>query len=53
MRPHHLPYLNLGRIYAAKGMIKSALDEFRKTLEFKRSDALALLAIEELESKLQ
>ena len=53
MSSHHLPYLKLGRIYAAKGMIKSALDEFRKALEFKRSDALALLAIEHLESKLQ
>jgi Tfp pilus assembly protein PilF len=51
--PRHFPYLNLGHIYAAKGMINQALEEFRGALQFKPDDSLALQAIEELESKLQ
>lgn len=51
--PRHFPYLNLGHIYAAKGMINKALEEFREALEFNPGDSLALHAIEELESKLQ
>ena len=51
--PRHFPYLNLGRIYAVKGMINKALEEFRGALRFNEGDPLALQAIEELESKLQ
>ncbi len=51
--PRHFPYLNLGHIYAAKGMINKALEEFRGALEYNPGDPLALRAIEELESKLQ
>jgi len=51
--PRHFPYLNLGHIYAAKGMIHKALEEFRGALQFNENDPLALRAIEELESKLQ
>ena len=51
--PRHFPYLNLGHIYAAKGMINKALEEFRGALQFNSGDSLALRAIEELESKLQ
>ena len=51
--PRHFPYLNLGRIYAAKGMINKALEEFRGALRFNEGDPLVLQAIEELESKLQ
>ena len=51
--PRHFPYLNLGHIYAAKGMINKALEEFRGVLQFNPGDSLALQAIEELESKLQ
>ena len=51
--PRHFPYLNLGRIYAAKGMINKALEEFRGALRFNPGDALALQAIEELGAKLQ
>ena len=51
--PRHFPYLNLGHIYAAKGMINKALEEFRGALRFNPGDTLALRAIEELESKLQ
>jgi tetratricopeptide (TPR) repeat protein len=51
--PRHFPHLNLGRIYAAKGMINRALEEFRAALQLNPGDSLALQAIEELESKLQ
>ncbi|MEE9185581.1 MAG: tetratricopeptide repeat protein [Candidatus Binatia bacterium] len=51
--PLHFPYLNLGRIFAAKGMINRALEEFRGALKFNPDDPMALQAIEELESKLQ
>ena len=51
--PRHFPYLNLGRIYVAKGMIKKALEEFHAVLEINPGDAMASNAIEELESKLQ
>ncbi|MFQ5540585.1 MAG: tetratricopeptide repeat protein [Candidatus Binatia bacterium] len=50
--PRHFPYLNLGRIFAAKGMINRALEEFRGALKFNPDDSMALQAIEELESKL-
>ena len=32
--PRHFPYLNLGRIYAAKGMINKSLEEFRGALRW-------------------
>jgi Tfp pilus assembly protein PilF len=51
--PRHFPYLNLGRIFAAKEMINRALEEFRGALKFDPNDPMALQAIEELESKLQ
>ncbi|TAK07424.1 tetratricopeptide repeat protein [bacterium] len=51
--PRHFSYLNLGHIYAAKGMINKALEELRGALQLNPSDSLALRAIEELESKLQ
>ena len=51
--PRHFPNLNLGHIYAAKGMINKALEEFRAALQLNPGDSLASRAIEELESKLQ
>ncbi|MBI2361219.1 MAG: tetratricopeptide repeat protein [Deltaproteobacteria bacterium] len=51
--PRHFPHLNLGRIYAAKGMIKKALEEFREALRLNPGDSMASQAIAELESKLQ
>ena len=51
--PRHFPYLNLGRVYAAKGMIQKALEEFHGVLKIHPDDPMALQAIEELESKLQ
>ncbi len=51
--PRHFPYLNLGSIYAAKGMINRALDEFRGALKFDPDNTIALEAIKQLESNLQ
>ena len=51
--PRHFPYLNLGRIYTAKGMINRALEEFRGALKFNPDDTMALEAIKQLESNLQ
>jgi Tfp pilus assembly protein PilF len=30
--PRHYPFMNLGRIYAAKGMVKRAIDEYEDAL---------------------
>src|SRR5918995_6761592 len=37
--PRHFPYLNLGRVYAAKGMLQKALEEFRGALKLNPGDA--------------
>lgn len=49
----HFPYLNLGTLYAAKGMINRALQEFRGALRIKPTSRRALRSIEELERRLQ
>jgi Tfp pilus assembly protein PilF len=46
--PRHFPYLNLGRIYVAKGDPMRALDEFVKALEYQPSDAAILEAIKKI-----
>jgi tetratricopeptide (TPR) repeat protein len=51
--PRHFPYLNLGRVYAAKGMLQKALEEFRGALERNPGDAELAQLIEELQTKLQ
>jgi Tfp pilus assembly protein PilF len=30
--PRHFPYMNLGRVYAAKGMVRRAIEEFERAL---------------------
>jgi Tfp pilus assembly protein PilF len=47
-QPRHFPYLNLGRIYLAKGQAMRALDEFVKALEIHPSDDSALDAIKKI-----
>ena len=49
--PRHFPYLNLGRIRAARGEIAEALAEFEGALRENPSDALALAALETLRLK--
>src|ERR1700740_1604014 len=51
--PRHFPYLNLGRVYLAKGMIQKALEEFRGALERNPGDSDVAELIEQLETKLQ
>ncbi len=51
--PRHFPYLNLGRVYSAKGMLQKALEEFRGALQLNPGDADMAQMIEELETKLQ
>jgi tetratricopeptide (TPR) repeat protein len=51
--PRHFPYLNLGRVYSAKGMLQKALAEFRSALRLNPNDSAIAQLIEELESKLQ
>lgn len=51
--PRHFPYLNLGRVYVAKGMLQKALEEFRGALRLNPEDRDLAQTIEELETKLQ
>src|SRR6266849_4068231 len=48
--PRHFPYLNLGRVYLAKGMIQKALEEFRGALERNPNDSELAQLIEQLET---
>src|SRR2546425_7566876 len=50
--PRHFPYLNLGRVYAAKGMLLKAQEEFADALRLHPHDELALRAIQEIQSRL-
>lgn len=50
--PRHFPFINLGRLYAAKGMLLQALAELRGALEQRPGDPVAEQAIEELQARL-
>ena len=51
--PRHFPYLNLGRVYVAKGMMQKALEEFHGALRLNPGNADLAQTIEQLETKLQ
>ena len=51
--PRHFPYLNLGRVYVAKGMLQKALEEFHAALRLDPGNADLAQTIEQLETKLQ
>jgi tetratricopeptide (TPR) repeat protein len=51
--PRHFPYLNLGRVYVAKGMLQKALEEFRGALRLDPGNDDLVQTIEQLETKLQ
>ena len=51
--PRHFPYLNLGRVYSAKGMLQKALEELRGALRLNPDNSEIAQLIEQLESKLQ
>ena len=42
--PRHYPFMNLGRIYAAKGMVKRAIEEFEGALAFAPGDPTCVRA---------
>src|SRR5207302_1624259 len=46
--PRHFPYMNLGRLYAAKGMILKAIEEFEAALEIEADEPSCLKMIAEL-----
>jgi len=46
--PRHFPFLNLGRIYAAKGMLNRAMEEFRGALRIAPGDQTAARALDQL-----
>jgi len=46
--PRHYPYLNMGRIYLAKGNPMRALDEFVKALDYQPNDSAILAAIKKV-----
>jgi len=50
--PRHFPFINLGRLYAAKGMFLKAVTEFRGALEHQPGDLVTLQAIEQLQGRL-
>jgi len=51
--PRHFPYLNLGRLYATKGMVIKALEEFHKALRLNPDDSDLAQLIAQLELNLQ
>jgi len=50
--PRHFPYMNLGRIYAAKGMLWRAIEEFETALKIRPGEPHCLAALADLKSKL-
>ncbi|MBI3891143.1 MAG: hypothetical protein HY303_06395 [Candidatus Wallbacteria bacterium] len=50
--PRHFPYLNLGRVYTEKGMLRRALDEFKGAMELHHGDETAVGAVESLTRQL-
>jgi Tfp pilus assembly protein PilF len=50
--PRHFPYMNLGRIYAQKGMVLRAIREFEAALEIHLGEASCLSALAELRGAL-
>ncbi len=46
--PRHFPYINLGRIYAAKGLILRAIREFEGALRLCPGEASCVAALEAL-----
>jgi Tfp pilus assembly protein PilF len=49
--PRHFPYLNLGRLRAARGQVAEALAEFEGALRENPGDPMALAALQRLRLK--
>jgi len=50
--PRHFPFLNLGRLYAAKGQLLRAAEEFRGALQLDPENSLAQRALDQLTTTL-
>ena len=50
--PRHFPYMNLGRIYAQKGMVLRAIQEFEAALEIHAGEPISLSALGQLRGAL-
>ena len=50
--PRHYPFMNLGRLYAAKGMVLRAIEEFEGALAIEPGETSCLDMIEQLRSLL-
>ncbi len=50
--PRHFPFLNLGRVYLAKGWLARALDEFTEAARIEPRDPVSRRAIEHIQRKL-
>ena len=50
--PRHFPYMNLGRIYAQKGMVLRAIQEFEAALEIHAGELTCLSALRQLRGAL-
>ena len=50
--PRHFPYVNLGRLYVAKGMITAAAAEFARALEIEPNDPASMQVLARLRAML-
>ncbi len=50
--PRHYPFMNLGRLYAAKGMVLRAIEEFEGALAIEPGEASCLQIIDQLRTML-
>ena len=50
--PRHFPYLNLGRLYAAKGMLTAAAAEFERAIEIEPNDQTSMQMLARLRAML-
>lgn len=50
--PRHFPYMNLGRLYAAKGMALQAIREFEQALELHPGDPVCEASLARLKAML-
>lgn len=46
--PRHFPYMNLGRVYAAKGMVLKAISELEEALKIEPSEPSCVAALARL-----
>jgi Tfp pilus assembly protein PilF len=50
--PRHFPFMNLGRVYASKGMVRRAIEEFEGALQIEPDEPFCRQALAELRGML-